>query len=120
MLESVDVVDDQGNKGLKLVFNTDSGREEVILDIGDLFELDDYYTKDEIDTKETSLQSDINDEIQARQSACTALNGATTALQNNKQDNLTAGEGIDITNNVISVNDYIGESDINGKLNTLQ
>lgn len=134
MIDSVSVVDDHGNKGLKLVFNTDSGREEVVLDIGDLFELDNYYTKNQIDTKESSLQSAINDEIQARatadsalgdritdeaaarQSADAALNDAIAALQNN----LTAGEGIDITNNVISVDDYIGESDINGKLNTLQ
>ena len=134
MIDSVSVVDDHGNKGLKLVFNTDSGREEVVLDIGDLFELDNYYTKNQIDTKESSLQSAIDDEIQARttadsalgdritdeaaarQSADAALNDAIAALQNN----LTAGEGIDITNNVISVDDYIGESDINGKLNTLQ
>jgi hypothetical protein len=116
MIDSVSVVDDHGNKGLKLVFNTDSGREEVVLDIGDLFELDNYYTKDQIDTKESSLQSAIDDEIQARQSADAALNDAIASLQNN----LTAGEGIDITNNVISVDDYIGESDINGKLNTLQ
>ncbi len=138
MIDSVSIVDDHGDKGLKLVFNTDSGREEVVLDIGDLFELDNYYTNDQIDTKESSLQSAIDGEIQARetadsvlgnritdeaaarQSADVALNAAISALQNNKQNNLTAGEGIDITDNVISVDDYIGESDINGKLNTLQ
>lgn len=41
-------------------------------------------------------------------------------LQNTKQDNISAGEGIDITNNVVSVEDYIGESSINAKLKTLQ
>lgn len=51
------------------------------------------------------------------------LNGILSGIGSQisaKQNNLTAGEGIDITGDTISVEDYIGERDINGKLNTLQ
>jgi hypothetical protein len=72
------------------------------------------------ESADSALGDRITTEAAARQSAYDTLNDAITALQNDKQNDLAAGEGIDITNNVISVDDYIGERDINGKLNTLQ
>lgn len=41
-------------------------------------------------------------------------------IRNSKQNNLTAGEGISLQNDIISVIDYISESTINAKLKTLQ
>ena len=45
MVDSVSIVDNAGNKALKIIFNTDSGKDPITIDIGDIFELDDYYTK---------------------------------------------------------------------------
>lgn len=63
MVDSVELVDNEGNKALKIVFNTDSGKDTILLDVGDLFEIDDYYTKTDINTKETQLQNSIETEF---------------------------------------------------------
>lgn len=137
MVDSVSIVDNAGNKALKIIFNTDSGKDPIIIDIGDIFELDDYYTKSqlytktEIDNKQSSVQNNIDTEIARATNAESIISNnisseinraisAEQALQTNKQDKLVAGEGIDITNNNISVVDYISEGDINAKLRTLQ
>lgn len=77
-LESVDIEDVtlSGETVTCLVFkwNTDAGIQETDIPIADLFDPSNYYTKAEVDT---------------------ALSG--------KQDTLTAGTGIGINNNVISV-----------------
>lgn len=137
MVDSVSIVDNAGNKALKIIFNTDSGKDPITIDIGDIFELDDYYTKSqlytktEIDNKQSSVQNNIDTEIARATNAESIISNnisseinraisAEQALQTNKQDKLVAGEGIDITNNNISVIDYISEGDINAKLRTLQ
>lgn len=45
MVDSVSIIDHEGDKALKVVFNTDAGKDPMIINIGDIFELDDYYTK---------------------------------------------------------------------------
>lgn len=74
MIDSVSIETLSGASYLVIVWNTDAGKEEVDIPIADIFDASNYYTKDETD--------DLLDE---------------------KQDVLEAGEGIDITNNVISV-----------------
>ena len=59
---------------LVITFNTDAGKQEIDIPISQIFDASNYYTKSEVDT---------------------ALSG--------KQDTLSAGTGVDITNNVISV-----------------
>lgn len=46
MVESVELTEE--NK-LVITFNTDSGKEKIELDLGDMFEADNYYTKEETD-----------------------------------------------------------------------
>ena len=56
MIESVYTETVSGTTFLVIVWNTDAGKEVTRIDIGDLFEIDNYYTKAEIDAKERALQ----------------------------------------------------------------
>ena len=51
MVDSVSLIELSGDTYLHIVFNTDSGKEPIDLNIGDLFNADNYYTKDEADEK---------------------------------------------------------------------
>ena len=91
--------------------------------------LEDYYTKDEVDAGFSSVTQDIAAATSglAQSSAVTALNSSLTAhtantdihttsaeksVWNGKQDALTAGSGISINNNVISVTASTGGSNV--------
>ena len=56
MIESVYTETVSGTTFLVIVWNTDAGKETTRINIGDLFEVDNYYTKDEIDEKVAALQ----------------------------------------------------------------
>ena len=56
MVDSVELVEISGDTYLHIVFNTDAGKEDIYINIGDIFNADNYYTKDEIDEKVTALQ----------------------------------------------------------------
>ena len=51
MVDSVSLIELSGDTYLHIVFNTDAGKEPIDLNIGDLFNADNYYTKDEADGK---------------------------------------------------------------------
>lgn len=65
-----------------------------------------YYTKSETNTKINTAKNDLtellNIETSARSEGDTTLSNRIDALDLAKQDNLTAGDGIDITNDVVS------------------
>ena len=65
MIESVEVVQNGGTSYLKIVWNLDgssgSTKDTIYLNIGDLFEADNYYTKTEIDSIKNSQNSKINE-----------------------------------------------------------
>ena len=63
---------------LVITFNTDAGKEEIDIPLSDIFDASNYYTKEQTDD---------------------AISAATSGLQ----ESLSAGTGIDISNNVISV-----------------
>ena len=73
---------------LVFVWNTDAGIQETDIPLESIFEPDNYYNKTEIDT----IVSGINDDI-------SAVSGDVAT----KQDELTPGDGIQISGNVISV-----------------
>lgn len=56
MIDSVELVTESDTTYLVITWNTDAGKEVTRIDIGDLFEADNYYTKEEIDGKVTALQ----------------------------------------------------------------
>ena len=94
MIDSVTIETTGGTTYLVIVWNTDAGKETTRIDIGDIFDADNYYTKDETDdaiedaveaeglratSAETALQTALNAEITRATSAETA---EATARQN--------------------------------------
>lgn len=59
MIDSVSIETTGGTSYLVIVWNTDAGKETTRIDIGDLFEADNYYTKVEID----DIIDDIDDDL---------------------------------------------------------
>lgn len=79
----VDSVSIQDNK-LSITFNTDAGKEAIQISLTDIFNPDNYYTKDEVDS-----------------------------AIDTKQDKLTAGDGIVISNGIVKLRKtYVGEDSI--------
>lgn len=82
MVDTVQLIDYQGDKALKVIFNTDAGKSDVIIPIGDLFELDDYYTKNEIDGKVNTINNNINTEINRAKGAEQSLQTQINTINN--------------------------------------
>ena len=51
MVDSVSLIELSGDTYLHIVFNTDSGKEPIDINLGDLFNADNYYTKQESDER---------------------------------------------------------------------
>ena len=49
MVDSVTLIELSGDTYLHIVFNTDAGKEPIDIPLGDIFDADNYYTKDEVD-----------------------------------------------------------------------
>jgi hypothetical protein len=83
---------------LVFVFDTETGEEETLIPLSDIFDPNNYYTTGQTDAAiaaATSGKVDTN--------TYTAYTAATDSILSGKQNTLTAGTGIDITNDVISV-----------------
>lgn len=96
LLNDVKLVDDPsnpGDKALRFIFNTDSGKQDIYVPVGDIFEYDDYYTKTQIDAKETALNNAISAETAARQQADTTLQGNIDAEELARQQADTTLDG---------------------------
>ena len=125
MVSNVEIVNDK----LVISFNTDAGKQNIEITLSDIFNPNNYYTKEQIDTKEQNINAsialkldketfdvkeeviskalnDLHDSIPTVPTNVSAFtNDAGYLTQNdiaNKQDKLTAGENITIENNVIS------------------
>ena len=120
MVESVEVVQNGGTSYLKIVWNLDgssgSTKDTIYLNIGDLFEADNYYT-----TGQTSGATQIANALAAKQNSL--VSGINIKTINNESilgegnitiegggSSYTAGNGIDITNDVISVTGKVDTS----------
>ena len=120
MIESVEVVQSGGTSYLKIVWNLDgssgSTKKTIHLNIGDLFEADNYYT-----TSQTSGATQIANALAAKQNSL--VSGINIKTINNESilgegnitiegggSSYTAGDGIDITNDVISVTGKVDTS----------
>ena len=120
MIESVEVVQNGGTSYLKIVWNLDgssgSTKKTIHLNIGDLFEADNYYT-----TGQTSGATQIANALAAKQNSL--VSGVNIKTINNESilgegnitiegggSSYTAGDGIDITNDVISVTGKVDTS----------
>lgn len=117
MIDSVSLETTGGTSYLVIVWNTDAGKETTRIDIGDLFDADNYYTKAETDAAikvettratgaEADLQTAINNEEAARKNAdvvsmavdatagitLTLGGGSTIVATEAEEITLTAGE----------------------------
>ena len=72
---------DEATKELVIVWNAESGKEETRIPLSDIFNPDNYYTKGEIDGKETALQAGINANAEAIASEESRALSAETDLQ---------------------------------------
>ena len=81
MIDSVvlETIDD--TTYLVITWNTDAGKEVTRIDIGDLFEADNYYTKDEIDTTVQDLRETDAALITTNDQQWTAINQNRTDLE---------------------------------------
>ena len=90
MIDSVTLETTGGTSYLVIVWNTDAGKETTRINIGDLFDADNYYTKAETDaaiavetTRATNAEAALQDALDAEISARTAADTAeATARQN--------------------------------------
>lgn len=112
MIDSVTLETTGGTTYLVIVWNTASGKEETRIDIGDIFDADNYYTKAEVDDIITATTGDIeekldeiegalNNEIARATSAETGLVAAieaeVTARDNADVKRVTVDENAGIT-----------------------
>ena len=67
MIDNVEVITSGGTSYLVITWNTTAGKEQTWINIGDIFEADNYYTKDE-----TSSSTEIADAITAVEAEITA------------------------------------------------
>jgi hypothetical protein len=92
MVDSVELVELSGDTYLRITWNTDSGKEVTDINIGDIFDADNYYNKTQIDEKVIALQevdtqqwNGINGEIARAMGVESQLwggiNGETTRAQ---------------------------------------
>jgi hypothetical protein len=93
MIDSVSLETTGGTSYLVIVWNTESGKETTRINIGDLFEADNYYTKTEVDEIVDSIDEDIDTltnnitaEAARASSAETDLQAAITAEGQRAQD----------------------------------
>ena len=56
MIESVELIELSGDTYLRITWNTDAGKEVTDINIGDIFDADNYYNKAQIDEKVIALQ----------------------------------------------------------------
>jgi hypothetical protein len=92
MIDSVELVELSGDTYLRITWNTDAGKEVTDINIGDIFDSDSYYTKDEVDaiveaeearamSAETALDEKITQEIADRKADVDAEEARATSAE---------------------------------------
>ena len=119
----VDTVKIENGK-LVIVFNTDSGKEQIEIPLTDIFDPSNYYTKDEIDEKVSTINYNISDEVSARESGDTALDGKIGALEavvNTKANTTDVNAALDLKADKTEIpTDFYTKGEVDGKDNALQ
>lgn len=92
MIDSVSIETTGGTSYLVIVWNTDAGKETTRIDIGDLFEADNYYTKDEVDYIVSGLTDDVDEELEALNDAISGETARATAAEEALEDAIDAEE----------------------------
>ena len=108
MIDSVTIETTGGTTYLVIVWNTDAGKETTRIDIGDLFEADNYYTKDEVDEIVSGLTEDVDDELEALSDAISGETARATeaeaALEHAIDAEETARDNADVKSMAVDEN----------------
>lgn len=89
ILDDVKLVEYQGNKALRFIFNTDAGKSTITIDIGDLFENNDYYDKTQIDARLNTINTKIADEVAKATEIHNNLGSAITTVNMSLTNKIT-------------------------------
>lgn len=120
MIDDVKIEDGK----LIIVFNTDAGKETIEIPLSDIFNPDNYYTKDEIDEKVSTINDNISDEVSARESGDTALDGKIGALEavvDTKANTTDVNAALDLKADKTEIpTDFYTKGEVDGKDNALQ
>ncbi len=126
MISTVELVQSGTTSVLVITWNTDAGSQVTTIDVGDIFEADNYYDKTAIDGIVSGINTSIADEISARTDADTALSNRIAAEASARTDADTAinvkidalSGAIDTKLAISDFNTYSGNVNtaINGKL----
>ena len=96
MVDNVEIKDVDGVTCLAIVFNVDAGKEEIDIPLTQIFNPDNYYTKDEIDAKIEGLEGEIASEAEARQANDSWLNDKiNTEIANREAGDTALQDAID-------------------------
>lgn len=114
MVNNVEVKEVSGVTSLVISFNTDAGKEDIVIPISSIFDASNYYTKAEVDAElsgktDTATTSSINDTLTAH-TANTDIHVTTSdkSTWSGKQDALVSGTNI----KTVGGNSLLGSGDV--------
>ena len=133
MVSNVEIKTVSGETSLVISFNTDAGKEDIVIPISEIFDASNYYTKTEVDGALSSITSDVasvsgnvntisgdvstlSGQVQTNEATLTAHTANTTVhvtaqdktTWNNKSD--FSGDYNDLTNKPTNVSDFTNDA----------
>ena len=112
------------NGKLIIVFNTATGEETIEVPLTDIFDPSNYYTKQEIDNKVSTINSNVSNEATARENGDNALQGEITVLSatvGNKANTSDVNAALDLKADKTEIpTDFYTKGEVDGKDNALQ
>jgi len=108
MIDSVSLETTGGTTYLVIVWNTDAGKEVTRIDVGDIFDADNYYTKAEVDNIVSGLTDDIDEDLEALSDAISGETAramaAEAALDDAIEAEATARDNADVKSIAVDAN----------------
>ncbi len=104
MVSNVEIKDVSGVTSLVISFNTDSGKEDIVIPISSIFDASNYYTKAEVDQAisgkaDTTALTQVNNALTAHTADTTVhVTSSDKTTWNGKQDALVSGTNIKTIN----------------------
>lgn len=86
MVSNVEIKAVGGETSLVISFNTDAGKEDIVIPISEIFDADNYYTKTEVDGALLNISSDVTSvsgSVNTLSGSVESLHGAVTGLAGN-------------------------------------
>jgi hypothetical protein len=134
MIDSVELVEISGDTYLRITWNTDSGKEVIDINISDIFDADNYYTKAETDAlveeeKQRAIYAEttLNNKIEAETARATSVEADLRAAINAEElralsaetvlseriEEVASGSSIEVVNELIEKLGYTDNDTLN-------